>query len=111
MTPHGVPSQVRSFESAFGRPWPDYRAVDPAKPESAAAWAQWARWKLGFMDAAWQDAQHGVALVRPDYICATQSQYGFSAFADGYYFTVARSLPVVSGHGGYHDWGPGYFNP
>ncbi len=111
MTPHGVPSQVRSFESAFGRPWPDYREVDPAKPESAAAWAHWARWKLGFIDAAWQDAQHGVALVRPDYICATQSQYGFSAFADGYYFNVARCLPVVSGHGGYHDWGPGYFNP
>jgi len=24
---------------------------------------------------------------------------------------VVRSLPVISGHGGYHDFGPGYFNP
>src|SRR5262249_23170884 len=38
-------------------------------------------------------------------------QYGWPAFTDGYYFNVARSLPVTSGHGGYHDYGPGYFNP
>jgi hypothetical protein len=41
----------------------------------------------------------------------TQSQYGFPAFGDGYYFNVTRSLPITSGHGGYHDFGPGYFNP
>ena len=63
------------------------------------------------MDAAWQDAQYGVSRVRPDYVSLTQSQYGYSAFTDGYYFNVVRSLPIVSGHGGYHDWGPGYFNP
>jgi hypothetical protein len=49
--------------------------------------------------------------VRPDYLSVTQSQYGFSAFTDGYYFNVARSLPIVSGHGGYDDYGGGYFNP
>src|SRR5947209_18138235 len=41
----------------------------------------------------------------------TTRPYGFSAFTDGYYFNVARSMPVVSGHGGYHDFGPGYFTP
>jgi hypothetical protein len=49
--------------------------------------------------------------VRPDYVSVTQSQYGFSAYTDGYYFNVARSLPIVSGHGGYHDYGLGLFNP
>ena len=37
--------------------------------------------------------------------------YGFSAFTDGYYFNVVRSLPITSGHGGYHDYGLGIFNP
>jgi hypothetical protein len=49
--------------------------------------------------------------VRPDYLSVTQSQYGWTAFTDGYYFNVVRSLPVISGHGGYHDFGFGYFNP
>ena len=80
-------------------------------PEHVAQWKHWATWKLGFMDAAWQEAQFGVSHVRPDFLSVTQSQYGWSAFTDGYYFNVARSLPVVSGHGGYHDYGPGYFNP
>ena len=25
--------------------------------------------------------------------------YGWSAFTDGYYFNVVRSLPITSGHG------------
>jgi hypothetical protein len=110
-TPHGIPSQVRSFEAAFGEPPPDYRKLNPKDPEQVRRWAHWARWKLGFMDAAWQDAQFGVSAIRPDYLSVTQSQYGWSAFTDGYYFNVVRSLPVISGHGGYHDYGPGYFNP
>jgi hypothetical protein len=110
-TPHTVPWQLRQYEAAFGRPMLDWKAVDPANPDQAARWGEWARWKLGFMDAAWQDAQFGVKEVEPEYVCLTQSQYGYSAFCDGYYFNVARSLPVTSGHGGYHDFGPGYFNP
>jgi hypothetical protein len=110
-TPQGIPSQRRSFEAAFGKPAPEYFELDPKKPADTRRWAQWARWKLGFMDAAWQDAQFGVSAVRPDYLSATQSQYGWTAFTDGYYFNVVRSLPVISGHGGYHDYGPGYFNP
>lgn len=110
-TAHGVPSQMRSFQSAFDRAGPEYYKVDPKNPADVAQWKEWAIWKLGFMDAAWQDAKFGVDYVRPDYLTATQSQYGWTAFTDGYYFNVVRSLPVVSGHGGYDDYGPGYFNP
>ena len=110
-TPHGIPSQVRAYESAFGRKPISYHQVDPANPEHVRQWKHWARWKLGFMDAAWKDAQFGVSTVQPSFLSVTQSQYGFSAYTDGYYFNVVRSLPVVSGHGGYHSWGPGYFNP
>jgi hypothetical protein len=110
-TPHGIPSQVRSYVAAFGKEPIDFKKVDPKNPEHVRAWRQWARWKLGFMDAAWKEAQFGVGMVRPDYLSVTQSQYGWSAFTDGYYFNVVRSLPVNSGHGGYDDYGPGYFNP
>lgn len=110
-TPHAVMAQHRSYNAAFGRLPLSYRDVNPNAPEQVAAWKHWATWKLGFLDAAWRDAQFGVSWVRPDFLSVTQSQYGWSAFTDGYYFNVARSLPVVSGHGGYHDFGPGYFNP
>jgi hypothetical protein len=110
-TPQGVPSQLASFEAAFGHPLKDYFKIDPKNSTDVAQWNKWARWKLGFMDAAWKDAQFGVRYVRPDFLSVTQSQYGWTAFTDGYYFNVVRSLPVISGHGGYHDFGPGYFNP
>jgi hypothetical protein len=110
-TPHGISAQVKSYQAAFDREPPDYSKVDSKSPEHVAKWRQWARWKLGFMDAAWKEAQFGVAQVRPDYLSVTQSQYGWSAFTDGYYFNVVRSLPVNSGHGGYDDYGPCYFNP
>jgi hypothetical protein len=110
-TPHGVAAQARAFRAAFDRDPPEYHKIDPNNPADVAKWKQWAYWKLGFMDAAWKEAQFGVSRVRPDYLSLTQSQYGWSAFTDGYYFNVVRSLPVTSGHGGYHDFGPGFFNP
>jgi hypothetical protein len=110
-TPQGVPPQMRAFESAFGIAPLAYHKVKPKDPEHVRRWAHWARWKLGFMDAAWKDAQFGVSSVRPDFLSLTQSQYGWPAFTDGYYFNVVRSLPLISGHGGYHDYGPGFFNP
>ena len=109
-TPHGIPSQHRSYESAFGRKPPFYKTLDPKDRDAVARWKHFARWKLSFMDAAWKEAQFGVSQVRPDYLSATQSQYGWTAFADGYYFNVARCLPIVSGHGGYHDYGLYLFN-
>lgn len=110
-TPHGVPAQVRAYQSAFAREWLSHHKLDPNNPDHVRQWKHWAYWKLGFMDAAWKDAQFGVHYVEPSYFCVTQSQYGWSAYTDGYYFNVVRSLPIVSGHGGYHDYGPGYFNP
>jgi hypothetical protein len=63
------------------------------------------------MDAAWKQAQFGVGRCATTSSAVTQSVYGWNAYADGYYFNVARSLPIVSGHGGYDDYGGGYYNP
>ncbi len=109
--PHDIPAQLRSYQAAYEKTPPPYHELDPKNAAQARRWKHWITWKLGLMDAAWKDAQFGVARVRPDFLSLTQSQYGWSAFTDGYYFTVARSLPVTSGHGGYHDFGPGFFNP
>ena len=109
--PHGVPSQRASFKAAFDRDAPEYHQVDSKNAADVARWKHLALWKLGLMDAAWKEAQFGVSRVRPDFLSVTQSQYGWTAFTDGYYFNVARSLPVTSGHGGYHDYGLGIFNP
>jgi len=111
MTPHGIPAQVRSYQAAFDVPPPAYLTLDPSKPEDVAAWKHWAVWKLGFMNAAWKDAQFGISYVKPAMMALTQSVYGFAAITDGYYFNVVATLPVTSGHGGYDDWGPGFFNP
>src|SRR5207253_472555 len=109
--PHGIAPQLRSYEAAFGKPAPDITKLDPKNPADVAAWKEWATWKLGLMDAAWKESQFGVSYVRPDFLSLTQSQYGWSAFTDGYYFNVVRCLPITSGHGGYHDFGLGTFNP
>jgi hypothetical protein len=111
MTPHNIPSQDRTYRSAFGRDLLPYHEVKAADSEQVARWTEWGRWKLGFMDAAWKQAQLGVSRVREDYLNVTQSVYGWNAYADGYYFNVARSLPILSGHGGYDDYGGGYYNP
>jgi hypothetical protein len=110
-SPHEIPSQHRSFTSEFGHPPILFRDVHGDKPADVARWTKWAYWKLSLMDAAWKDAEFGVSQVRPDFLSVNQSQYGFSAFTDGYYFNVTRSMPVASGHGGYDDFGSGYFNP
>ncbi len=110
-TPHAVSAQLRAFKSAFGDDRIAYTAVKPDDAEAMANWQFWGRWKESFLEAAWKDARFAVEQVKPDLISATQSQYAWNAYADGYYFNVARSLPVISGHGGYDD-GPGsYFYP
>jgi hypothetical protein len=110
-TPHEIPAQIRSYRSAFERDPPPYDKLDPENPQLARHWRHWAKWKLSLMNAAWKDSQFGVSSVRPELLSLVQSQYGWSAFTDGYYFNVTNSLPIISGHGGYHDYGPGYFNP
>ena len=109
--PHNIPSQDVQFRGAFGREAVQYNTVRPDDPTACAAWRDLARWKLGFMDAAWKYSAFGVGYVRPDFLSATQSVYGFFAFSDGYYFNVVRSLPVICGHGGYDLWGPGVYHP
>ena len=110
-TPHMIPSQVRSYESEFGHQPLRYDKVDPNKPSDVAQWSQWATWKLSLMDSAWKEAQYGVKDVNSNFLSATQSQYGWTAFTDGYYFNVVRSLSITSGHGGYHDFWARNFNP
>lgn len=106
-----VPAQHRSYTSAFGKDAIRYNKIDSNNPDHLAQWDHWTRWKLGLMDAAWADGKFGVERVKPSLLSATQSQYGYMAFSDGYYFSVVRSLPVISGHGGYHDGGLNYFTP
>ena len=64
ITPHDIPGQVRAFEAAFGRPLLDYKNSIRRTP-SRRRWRHWARWKLGFMDAAWKDAKFGVSPCGP----------------------------------------------
>ncbi len=111
MTPHAVPTQHWSYTQAYGADAIHFTKVKEDDPASVAKWMQWGRWKLSFMDAAWKDAQFGVSYAKPDAISCTQSVYGWTAYADGYYFNVARSLPVISGHGGYDDGAASYFYP
>lgn len=109
--PFNIPAQDRSYKSAFGTDAPQYDQTKPDDPAAVARWDEMNRWKLGFMEAAWKYSRFGVDRVRADFLSATQTQYAWNAYADGYYFNVARQLPVISGHGGYDD-GPGsYFYP
>ncbi len=110
-TPHNIPSQDRAFKSAFGMDPLQYNEVKPDNPDAVAKWNAWSRWKESFMEAAWKEARAGVDKVNPNYLSATQSQYAWNAYTDGYYFNVARSLPVISGHGGYDDGAGGYLYP
>ena len=109
--PHNIKAQDRAFKAAFGEDPLQYHKVDPNNPADVARWEHWGRWKLSFMEAAWRISADAVSRVRPDFISATQSVYGWQAFTDGYYFNIVRPLPVISGHGGYSDLGLGYLMP
>jgi len=109
-TGHGIPAQERAYQFAFGEEAPFYGDANVNDPASFAAWERWLRWKQGFMEGAWREAAAGVHQVRPDFIAATQSVYGWHAFGDGYYFNITRGLDVISGHGGYDDYAGGFMN-
>ena len=110
-TPHTVSAQHRAYRASFGTDPIRYDAVVPDRESDRDRWAHWSRWKLSFMDAAWKQARFGVTRVQADFLAPTQSQYGWTAHADGYYFNVTRSLSVASGHGGYDDYWLYAFNP
>jgi len=112
-TRHGVPEQVRAYRAAFGVDPIEYTKVDPNNPEDVARWRHWGLWRLGFLEANHRLDRFAVDWVRPDYLTATQSEFAWSwsNFAEGHYFNEDRSLPVISGHGGYSRTWAGYFNP
>ncbi|MCY3022450.1 MAG: hypothetical protein NTW87_26010 [Planctomycetota bacterium] len=111
MTAFNIPAQDRSYKAAFGTDAPQYCDVNPDDPKDFARWMHMNRWKESFIEAAWKHSAFGVRQVRADFLPINQSVYGYSAYADGYYFNTARSLPIISGHGGYDDFGLLYFNP
>jgi len=110
-TPHNIPAQMKAFENSFNYQLPHFSEVTPDDEEKVDIWKKWARWKLSFIDSAWKHGKYGVSYVNPNYISCNQSIYGWHAYADGYYFNVARSLPVVLGHGGYDDLTGSYLSP
>jgi hypothetical protein len=110
-TPHGVPAQERAYRAIFGGDAPVYSQIKGNNPADVERWMHWGRWKMSILEAAWRDAAFGVSQVRSDFFSTNQADYGWSAFTDGYYYNVARSLPIRNGHGGYDDYGGLYFNP
>jgi len=101
--PYNIPAQDRAWKGAHGADAPQYHKVSPNHPASVARWREMNVWKQRFMEACWKHVASGVNLVRPDWLTATQTQYGWDAFSDGYYFNIARALPVINGHGWYSD--------
>ena len=101
--PYNIAAQDRAWKGCYGTDAQPYHSVAPTDPASLARWRKLATWKQRFMEACWRHVSSGVNLVRPDWLTATQTQYGWDAFSDGYYFNIARHLPVINGHGWYSD--------
>ncbi|MCM8803421.1 MAG: hypothetical protein NC827_09000, partial [Candidatus Omnitrophica bacterium] len=111
MTPHNIPNQMKVFENSFNYQLPHFTEVSLDDKEKVELWKKWGRWKLSFLDSAWKHAKYGVSYVNQDFISCNQSVYGWYAYADGYYFNVVKSLPVILGHGGYDDLPGSYLSP
>jgi hypothetical protein len=105
MCAHDIPFQRAAYLRAYGEEMPWFDKADTRTPEGLAQWEKLNDFRLGFMDAFWKASRQAFDKMKPGYLSVTQSQYGWMALYDGYYFNVVRSLPVVSGHGGYsHYW-------
>ncbi len=111
MNDHDILQQRNAYERAYGEEQPWYDQINTKDPAQMAAWTKVNDFKLGFMDAFWKSSEQTISRMKPGYLAVTQSQYGWSALFDGYYFNVARSMPVISGHGGYNDFWLRNFNP
>ena len=103
--PWDIDPQRAAYKAAFGedQPWSDQ--IDTKDPAQLKKWTQISEFREGFMDAFWRSSYQMLSRFKPGFLTATQSMYGWWAFYDGYYFNVARSLPIISGHGGYDDHG------
>ena len=110
--PHDIAFQRNAYQRAFNEemPWFD-KTANTKDPVQLAQWQKVCEFKLGFMDAMWKASRQDLERLKPGYLAITQSQYGWTALHDGYYFNVARSMPVISGHGGYNDFWLRNFNP
>ena len=109
--PHDIIHQRNAYKRAFGEEAILMTDVDTKDAAKLAQWAKINDFKLGFMDAFWKASEQVFSRFKPGYLAVTQSQYGWSALYDGYYFNVVRSMPIVSGHGGYNDFWLRNFNP
>ncbi len=109
--PWDIATQRRAYKDAFGKEQMWHDEVKPNDPENMAQWTATSEFREGFMDAFWKSANNTLSKLKPGYQVVTQSQYGWWAFFDGYYFNVARSLPIISGHGGYDDYPERNFAP
>jgi len=111
LSAHDIAAQRAAYFRAFDREQPWFDEVDTKTPEGLAAWTQLSDFKLRYMDALWKTTRDAVERTKPGALAVTQSQYGWTALYDGYYFNVARSMAVISGHGGYNGWGLLNLNP
>jgi len=111
MSQHDIKSQRAAYFRAFDKEQPYVNEVDVSDPEQLAAWTQMSEFKLGYMEAFWRASRDAVERIKPGALAVTQTIYGWHYPFDGYYFNIARSMPVVSGHGGYNDYWMRNFNP
>ena len=110
MGPHDVPQQRAAYQRAYGREPIWFQEADTSDPAKLREWEDYNDFRLRFMDAFWKASRESFERLKPGFLTVTQTQYGWSALYDGYYFNVARSLPIISGHGGYNDFGLRNFN-
>jgi hypothetical protein len=108
---HGVPAQERSFRATFGTDPPRFQDMHFGRPEDARRWAEYNRWRLLLLEAAWKLSGHAVQSVEPDFVPISQTQWAWQAFDAGYYFNVNRPFPVVSRHALYDYKHGGDFSP
>ncbi len=104
--PFTVPSQFRSYKSAFGTDAIPWNTVSVQDQTSLDKWEHYHRWRESFMEAAWKQSAFEVKYIDPNYLAATQSVYGWYCYSDGYDFNISRPLSITCGHTEY-DSGPG----
>jgi hypothetical protein len=103
---HGVPAQERSYKASFGQDAPHFQDMHFERPGDARRWAEYNRWRLLLLEAAWRLSADAVRSAEPDFLPISQTQWSWQAFDAGYYFNVNRPFPVVSRHALY-DYKPG----
>jgi len=108
---HDIAAQRRAYASAFDKEQTWANEIDTKNPEQLADWTQINDFKLGYMESFWRATRDSVERLKPGHLAVTQCIYGFPSTYDGYYFNVVRSMPLVSGHGGYAHFGLWNFNP